>query len=221
MVVENNLVDRYLLGQMDEAEAMAFEDFYAGSAETLAELETSSRLIDSMKRAARADTQGAVTHLTPKLEQRRKAGGLQRMLASPAYGIAASFVALAAVLLAVAGNLRGPATPGPATNVINIPVVTLSPTRGTESGISIGVADAPQVVFALDLGLAAAASYSAALHTLDGDMLWRADGLRPDALQSLTMSIARGTLPSGDYRIIVRADDATGDTLTFPFRIDR
>ncbi len=49
MVVANNLVDRYLLGQMDEAEAMAFEDFYAGDPDTLDELETSAQLIDSMK----------------------------------------------------------------------------------------------------------------------------------------------------------------------------
>ena len=220
MVVENNLVDRYLLGQMDEAEAMAFEDFYAGSAETMAELEASARLIDGMQRAARRGTDGA-TDLLPKLVQPRKRGGLRRVLSSPAYGVAASFVALAAILLAVAGNLRTPAATGPTINAINIPVVTLSPTRGSETGISIAAADAPQVVFALDLGMAAAASYSAALHTLNGDMLWRAVGLHPDELQSLTMSIGRDMLPSGDYRIIVRADDASGDTLTFPFRIDR
>lgn len=227
MVVEENLVDRYLLGKMDETEAMAFEDFYAGSTETLEELETSALLIDGLQSAgggASSATDARVTQLNDKRPPAR--GRVMRMLASPAYGVAASFVALAAVLVAVSGNLRAPDAGSAPGNAINIPVITMSPTRGAavdgaQNGIQIIKGEAEMIVFALDVGMAGNQSYTAALHTRDGDLLWRADGLQPDLLDSLTMSISKGTLPEGDYRIIVRTDNNNGDTLTYPFSITR
>ncbi|MEM7610844.1 MAG: hypothetical protein AAF270_04160 [Pseudomonadota bacterium] len=222
MVEENNLVDRYLLGQMDESEAMAFEDFYAGSPETLEELETSALLIDGMNNANRKPM-GSVTSIGQlKASAPAPTAAARRWFGSPAYGVAASFVAALALLVAGSNYVAlQDARSVASSNIINIPVVTLSPTRGGESGVEVFAGDAPQVVLALDLGLSAAASYSAALQTIDGDHIWRSEGLEPDELQSLTMSIARESLPAGSYRIVVRSEDARNDTLNFPFDIAR
>ena len=213
-VIDENLVDRYLMGQMSEAEAMAFEDFYAGSPETMQELEESAMLIDGMTHLGRDD--GVAT---PIAAAKKKTGSrFLAVMGTPAYGMAASVVALVAVMIAGANNLRDGAASGD-DSLVNIPVVTLSATRGGDAGVEITAGEAPQIVLALDLGIARADSYSASLQSADGSASWHGAGLRPDLLDSLTMSIPRDALPNGDYTMIVRPEADNGDALIFPFTI--
>lgn len=218
MVIADNLVDRYLLGKMDESEAMAFEDFYASDPETLAELETSAMLIDSMRQSGRSGeieaTVGAGGNVVP-LHSR-----IKRFIARPAYGLAASFAAAACAVLLVADNLTG--TPGSDETALmasNFSLVTLAPTRGADTGPEVATRAAGMVVFALDLGMAESPSYAATLHTADGDFLHEFTGLEPDELESLTVSVSEALLPAGGYRFTVRSEGSRGDTLQFPFDI--
>lgn len=218
MVIADNLVDRYLLGKMDESEAMAFEDFYASDPETLADLETSAMLIDSMQRSGRSGdievTAGAGDNVVP-LHTR-----IKRFVAKPAYGLAASFAAAACAVLLVASNLTGmQGGDDTALMASNFSLVTLSATRGADTGPEIAARDGRMVVFALDLGIAESPSYAATLLTADGDFVHEFTGLTPDELESLTVSVPEAQLPAGGYRFTVRSEGERGDTLQFPFDI--
>ena len=219
MVVANNLVDRYLLGQMDEAEAMAFEDFYAGDPETLDELETSAQLIDSMQAAGRRGELRA-EDTTPRnvvpLFSR-----VRNIVASPAYGLAASVAALVAVGALTLGNGAGLGTQdnGQIMASVNTPVVFLAATRGAEDGLLIEAERSGQVVFGLDIGYADASSYSVALHSAAGDLLWESGGLNPNEEQSLSLSLPDALLPAGSYRFTVRPEGAGTEALRFPFEM--
>ena len=218
MVIANNLVDRYLLGRMDETEAMAFEDFYASDPDTLSDLETSALLIDSMQASGRSgelSTADSTRSNVVPIHTR-----IKRFMARPAYGLAASFVAAACAVLLVAGNLTGTGGSNSEDLVAaNFSVVALSPTRGADTGIEIAVREARVAVFLLDLGFADAPSYTATLHTASGDFVREFPGLTPDEVESLNVAVPTALLPAGGYRFTVRAEGERGDTLQFPFDI--
>ncbi len=218
MVIADNLVDRYLLGKMDESEAMAFEDFYASDPETLADLETSAMLIDSMQRSGRSGeievSASAGNNVVP-LHSR-----IKRFVARPAYGIAASFAAAACAVLLVASNMMGTEGANDAELMAsNFSLVMLSATRGADIGPEIATREARMVVFSLDLGFAEAPSYAATLLTADGDFVHEFTGLTPDDAESLTVSVPEAKLPAGGYRFTVRSEGDRGDTMQFPFDI--
>ena len=218
MVIADNLVDRYLLGKMNESEAMAFEDFYASDPETLADLETSAMLIDSMQRSGRSGdidaASGAGGNVIPFATR------IKRFVAKPAYGLAASFAAAACAVLLVASNMPGTSgSDDTSLMAANFSLITLSATRGADTGPEIATRDARLVVFALDLGIAEAPSYAATLLTADGDFVHEFTGLRPDELESLTISVPEAKLPAGGYRFTVRSEGDRGDTMQFPFDI--
>lgn len=217
-VIRENLVDRYLLGQLDESEAMAFEDFYAGSPETLAELEESALLIDGIREVGGADRRGA--RVSKIGGGRRRQGALKRVLGSPRYGVAASLVAAAALAALVLRPM--PAGIGGArTAAINVPIVALSPLRGGSGGLEVAVGDARYVAMALDLGIPESGNYRVSLLDPDGDLLWQADGLRPDDGQSLTFMLPTDVLADGNLRLVARPADGPGATLSFPFFTSR
>ena len=215
-VIENNIVDRYLMGQLSETEAMTFEDFYAGSPETLLDLEQSATLIDSLVSSSRHDDIANVTTFMAKPKPQSR---LAQFFSTPRYSVAASFLAIIALAFAGSAQMRLQNADHESLRAINIPVVTLSATRGGDSGIEIATAHAKQFVLALDLGLAEASNYTAALQYTNGELIWRAEGLVPDELQSLTMAVPSSLMPKGDYRIIVRPSDGQGQALLFPFTI--
>lgn len=217
IVVTNNLVDRYLLGQMDEREAMAFEDFYAGDPETLAELETSAQLIDSMRAAGRRGELEASTpaaaNVVPLFSR------VRRFVATPAYGMAASVVALVAVGAIALNNLQGLTTAGDGMTAMgNVPVVMLGATRGAEDALLVEAPRVGQTLFSLDIGYANADSYSAALQSADGDLLLELGGLTAED-GMLNLLVPDTKLPSGDYMFTVRPEGAGSDALRFPFEM--
>ncbi|MEL7297728.1 MAG: hypothetical protein AAGJ86_08680, partial [Pseudomonadota bacterium] len=170
-VVEDNWVDRYLLGHLTESESMAFEDFYASCPETMTELESSALLIDGLKASANADTTGA-TSLTAARAAKQAQASANNAAPSRWYGMAASFMAGAALLFAGGQMMGGPqANPDTMAAYVNIPVVTLGPSRGNDSGISINGTEAPQVVMQLDVGFDPAPRYSASLQDVDGKLV--------------------------------------------------
>lgn len=223
MVSQQNLVDRYLLGQMSEREAMAFEDFYASDPETLAELETTSQMIDGLRDAQRRGDIEVSATAAPRDNVVSLTSRLKRFVATPAYGMAASLAAVIAMTMSFSGSVLTARDGGGSTMTaaINIPIVTLAPTRGGDGGVQIDAGEADHIVFALDLGIAEAASYSAVVETTDGDSVWQAEGLTPDSLQSVTLAVPKRMLPAGDYRFVVRAQTGSAASIRFPFAILR
>ncbi len=218
MVIAENLVDRYLLGKMDESEAMAFEDFYAGDPETLEDLETSAMLIDSMQASGRSgelSTADSTRSNVVPLHTR-----IKRFVARPAYGLAASFAAAACAVLLVAGNVMGPTgTNTTELMAANVTLIELSPTRGADIGPEVAMREGPVAVVLLDLGGADAPSYSATLHTASGDFVKEVAALTPDEFGILSVVVPIELMPEGGYRFTVRSEGDRGDTLQFPFDI--
>lgn len=219
IVTDENYVDRYLLGHLSESEAMAFEDFYASSPETMTELEDSALLIDGLKSDVSDSPKvtSIATHRQPTTETSSSA---TRIIGSPLYGMAASFVAAAALLVAGGQYLGGSSVNTRTAYSINTPIVTLSASRGGDRGITINSNGADQVGIALDLGgNAIAKSYSAKLQSASGEAILQMAGMNPDELDSLTMIIGSKTLTPGDYQIIVNPENASGSTMQFVFSI--
>lgn len=217
-VIRESLVDRYLLGQLDEAKAMAFEDFYAGSAETLAELEESALLIDGLREISGAERQGSLVAASGT-GRRGPAGTLRRFVGSPVYGAAASLLAAIALVALFAGVSpfgTGSTNDAPAA-AINMPIVTLSPMRGGSEGLEVVVSDSRYVAMELDLGVPEADSYRVSLVDDAGDLLWQGNGLRPGTMASLTFMLPADLLGDGNFRLIARPADGPGQTLTYPF----
>lgn len=218
-VIDLNLVDRYLLGQLSEPEAMAFEDFYAGSPETMAELEDSTLLIESMRQANEmySDRMKPTASLADRYAKPAARG--PRLLTSPWYSLAASVLAIAAVALLATEATRDNAGVTMANN-INVPIIALGASRGNDSkGIEIDSEGVAQVALSLDVGLTPFDSYEATLLTADGREVWRARGLNPNAMQSVTMTLSVDTIPPGDYEIVVTPISAIGDSLRYQFSV--
>ena len=223
LVVENNLVDRYLLGQLSESEAMAFEDFYASSPETMAELEQSAQMIDGFTHLARNSdiTQKTVASLA-EARQRKSQSGVMRMLSSPMYSAAATLVAVAAiVIVGINSQLGGPGGSGDthtaSRTASNFPLATLGATRGSEQGALIELGDAAELVLALDVVGSADRSFTAAVQNANGDLIHKFDNMVPDQFDSLRLLLDAAMIPEGDYRVIVRGETNTANTLTFAF----
>jgi hypothetical protein len=219
-VINDSLVDRYLLGQLDESEAMAFEDFYAGSPETLAELEESALLIAGMREIGGGDIAGPLLAKSGAASAPRGAAArVRRIVGSPVYGIAASLVAVVALAVALGGIARqdGGITGPTRLADVNTPIVVLSPMRGGSDGLEIAVRDSHYVAMALDLGTPEAGEFRVTLLDEAGDLVWQADGLRPDAMDSLTFVLPAGLLDGDAYRLVARPSQDPGQTLTYPF----
>lgn len=221
-VIENNLVDRYLLGQLSETEAMAFEDFYASSPETMAELEQAAQMIDGFTHLARSSDIADKTIANLSAARERKASGITRMLTSPLYSAAATLVAVAALVIVGINSQMGTIPDNAnmqmaSVTSANFPVFTLGATRGSEQGVEIAIGEASELVLTLDVMGSAETSYSAALQSSNGDLIHRFDALYVDAYESLNMRLTTAMVPVGDYRIVVRGQDNVADTLTFVF----
>ncbi|MEN7342090.1 MAG: hypothetical protein AAAFM81_04075 [Pseudomonadota bacterium] len=212
-VVDDNWVDRYLIGQLTESEAMAFEDFYASCSETMTELEETTLLIEGLKR-----TPQSVTDLNSVRAARNAKTAPQPQERSNWLATAASFAAGLAVMFVGAGMLNdssGPEVAGVAASTVTI--VALAPSRGDERGIVVeeDSASAP-IVLSLDVGYDVEDRYSASVQNKQGDIVWQTDSLTPDeATQSLNILLDRSMLPAGEYQVVARPVSGNSSTLYY------
>ncbi len=210
VVVEHNLVDRYLMDQLTEEQAMAFEDFYAGCPETMAELDISERLIRNLKRTDSDDVVVSLDAQRSKNEKNRVA----RFLSSPAYSAAASMVAVAALALLGMNQSIPEAMP---LGTGNVPVEYLDPTRGSDTGLEIAMRGSDSVLLKLDLGLASDEPYQARVIDTDGRSILTIEDLQVDEVNELTVLLRAEATQPGAYRINVR--NVSGETWVFPYTL--
>jgi hypothetical protein len=112
---------------------------------------------------------------------------------------------------------------------INLPVVPLSPERSGEGGAPthrvVLTPETSQVVLSLEIAAGDFPRYRATLRGPRNAALWQADGLVPDALGALHLSLPASLLPEGDLAIEVDGlpnPDQGGRpsaVARFPFRI--
>lgn len=211
---EQQVVDRYLLGQLSTAEREAFEQHYLHCQRCLDRLEEAERFQGAVKRAA------AEAAAEPAGEDEPRGRILPfpaRLLASPRrLGlIAAALVAallLPPALLWRQAHQAGQELAQATRPQVNTPVFHLAAQRGGPGadGPSHIVRLGPEpewIVLSLDLGLAEHAAYRAVL-LRGGEELWQGEGLVPDAAAALTVSFHSSFLEPGDYRLRVEAATA-------------
>ncbi|MEO1582031.1 MAG: hypothetical protein AAFR91_09270 [Pseudomonadota bacterium] len=211
VVVERNLVDRYLMDQLTEEQAMAFEDFYAGCPETMAELDISERLIRNLKHT---DTDDVVVVSLDAQRSKNNKNRVARFLSSPAYSAVASMVAVAALALLGMNQSIPEAMP---LGTGNVPVEYLDPTRGSDTGLEIAMRGSDSVLLKLDLGLASDEAYQARVIDTDGRSILTIKDLQVDDSSALTVLLRAEATQPGAYRINVR--NVSGETWVFPYTL--
>ena len=93
---------------------------------------------------------------------------------------------------------------------LNLPVIELLPvalTRGspTPGGTEVVVAEgARQVALLLVADAAAAAPAAVEIRRAGGEVLWQADGLRPNPLGAYTLGVPASLLAEGEYAVVLR-----------------
>lgn len=211
-VVEHNLVDRYLMGQLTEEQSMAFENFYAGCPDTMEELDLSERLIAGMRQGGQEFT--ATDNIAAFHTQPKKPGVIAGLLSSPLYSAAATFVAVACLGMLSLGAGSGTDSP---LGVGNVPLAYLEATRGAETGFEVAVDGSSEVILNLDLGIAADESYVARVLNANGDLIWTFNDLRVNEEDGLRIILRGDAVVDGRYRVNVR--NSSGETWVFPYTL--
>jgi len=228
---EDRLIRRYLRGRMTAEERAAFEGHFASSAARRDRIAFHRFVLSGGKDEAAA---AAAVH----------ARGAARSHARPSLALLAAGIALA---IAGAWSLRtlrpptrstGPASAGPQVSppasVAEAPSLP-SPGRRViadvllHTGVSRGgegrtpriavPEDASEVVLRAAAPPARAARYEATLRTVDGRLIWRGEGRRPDAAAVAEVVAPRERLSPGDY--VLSLASGRGAATEYFFRVTR
>ncbi len=232
-IEEHQVVDRYLLKQLTGEEAVRFEDHYVHCQQCLDQLEVAEQLQRGFKQAVAVDA--------ARVDVTRRLGvlaWLARRLQSPRAGVVAMVLVAVAVLpaslmildlrrtgrqldeaKATVAQLRRPQ--------INTGLFSFSPQRGAllaeldPSHIVRLAADPEWIVLSLELDLIEHDSYRVTL--LRGKQpVWQSDGLEPNHLDSLALSLNSTWLTAGDYLARVESAGSIGEAIPiaqFSFRV--
>lgn len=201
--IENeDIVRRYSIGQLPAEEAARFEAHYLECADCQQELET-----------FQAMRHGLTVIAAESVASRRIA---PRPASRPLhYAMAAIIAGLAVVPAWLLLNDQG-ATPAVVGNLQVLPVTQL---RSTAENPQAAIRPEPGKPFILmiELDWPDQPAYDVSITDAAGNPVWQGDGLRPNYLDSLTVSIPAGFLEPGVYRAEVRAADRSIGA--FPFEI--
>jgi len=189
------VIERYLKGTLSAGEEQAFEEAYLADPALLEELEVAERLRAGLKDLNAGD---AAERAPPP-----RASWLT-LASSPRYGIAASFVAVAAlasatVLYVQNQGLRAGSGFVAATQTRLLPLVSV---RGAGSPNEIAApAPGEWTVLLLDAGFGDYDAYRAVLARRDGAEVLRLDGLTPTYEGLLALGVPGDLLRPGEYEI--------------------
>lgn len=202
-VVDHNVVDRYLLGQLGQDEQDAFETYYLSCPDTLDELSVTEKLMDSFA----ASALGARARRRPATDSSEKLESVKpRDRTRPWKFATLAASVLAAVTLALPGLQSGSTPDFGGSEDLNIPIITLAATRSTGDARIIELPRAPvRVAIALDLGLANHSTYEVQLINNEKQTIWSAVNLTPDDFAALTFSLPPGILEPGGYEFVAKA----------------
>ena len=202
LIDEQLIPERYLMNQLSDSEAEAFEQHYLSCPDCLARVEIGERFARGMKRMAAQDIAAAAELM--------RAGWLARIArlgTAARFSIASVFLLVFALLpFLYIRNLNQQLTLLQAPQ-INTPILNLSPQRG-----AVPVSTGPShqlrlprepgwVMLALELDVVDRESYAAVLYDTGERPVWRAQGLRANTSDTLTVSLHSTILKAGDYTL--------------------
>lgn len=230
LIAEDELIDRYLSGQVYGAEREGFESHFLLPPERRKKL----RFARSLRRCVAAKGAGEVEVAVESLEEERAAARpferrptfLSTLRArSPALTFS---MAAAALLLLLVGSWVWMSGTWPRREPRRILAVTLSPGLAREGGevtkVKVG-ADSEEVQFRLRLEGDEYRSYSAALLSAEGSTVLTDERLSPepsDGGEAVIFRAPTRALPPGDYQLKlkgVNADGTSESVGSYPFRI--
>ena len=239
-IEDDNLIERYLLGQLAAAEVARFEDHYLDCPECLEKLEFSRRLRDGLKEVAAEDgAQLARTAVLAWLLRRGRAFqagmvvALLTLAVLPLAFLAPQMARLSGESERLAGELARALSPQART-----PVYSLSPERSglrEEPSTRITLRSAPEwVVLALQLPpfqspfqsptSTGAKGFRVRLFGAEAEPLWQSGPLEADASGRVTLSVHSTWLEAADYHLELDAlaeEGETGPVARFAFRVRR
>ncbi len=242
-IEEQQLIDRYLMHQLPAGEARRFEEHYLDCQDCLGQLEVAEKLQRGLKRAVAEDATRIAT-----AQHLGRLAWLGRLLRSPRAGLLVMAFLLVALLPAgllvrnqrqlgrqldhahstlAALRQHQPLAAAVPDRVyepqINTALFSLSAERGTalgdlEPSHIVRLSAAPEwLVLSLELGLVEYDSYQVTLWRGE-QQAWQRQGLEPNYLDSLVLSLHSSWLSAGDYVVRVEAGDAT-PVAHFSFRV--
>lgn len=219
IIEEQQVVDRYLMGQLPAEEAERFEEHYFHCEQCLEQLQVAEKLQRGFKRATAQDV--------AKVAAAQRLGvlaWLARAVRSPQAGLAT--LALAAIALLPAGlmyrQLSGVHQPQINTAVFAMSPERSAPTRDQEPSHVIRLSgNSEWLVLSLELALPEHERYRVTLSRNGEGEVWQRDGLEPDHLDSLGLSLHSDWLRVGDYvaRVEGLAEGGPTHVANFAFRV--
>jgi anti-sigma factor RsiW len=233
LIAEDELIDRYLAGQVYGAERESFESHFLQPPERRKKL----RFARTLRRCVAAKGAGEVEVAVESSEEKREAARpferrptfLSTLRArSPAF---TGSMAAAALLLLLVGSWVWMSSMRPSREPRRIPavtLVTLSPGLARGGGevtkVKVG-ADSEEVQFRLRLEGDEYRSYSAALLSAEGSTVMTDERLIPepsDGGEAVVFHAPARALPPGDYQLKlkgVNADGTSESVGSYPFRV--
>jgi hypothetical protein len=241
------VVERYLAGQLPADEAASFEEHYLDCPDCLDQLEAVRSLrrglatvaAEDAARAPRGDHRwllpaaaALLVALLPAvwlgLETRRLgielAATRDRLDAAQATAVPPSRLAefehrltdQESQIAGLSAELARERAPQP--NALLVPLAVQRSGAGSEPVRLVRPAGAGRIVFALAVGPDDDGPFDLLLRR-DGEILWRGEGLRPDGLGEVRVSLHRDSLPPGAYRLELATPGSRGEAVRYDFRV--
>lgn len=203
-IESHDIIRRYATGRLGDAELERFEAHFLDCVECQGEIE----LFEMMQQGFRDIAAESVT----RIDCRRS-----RPVTPARFALAAAVAALAVVPVWMV--LNEPTLPAamPTGDLPILPVTQLRDAGGDPQAALRPVAGKPFILM-LELDWPEHSSYSVTIRDVHGVAVWQGDGLQPNYLDSLAVSVPPGFLAAGIYRADIVAEDGPS-VGSFPFEI--
>jgi len=226
-----DFLDRYVLGQLSEAESRTTEIAILEKPELIREANVIKDLVTDLRSAhlpRRWRRVGDWQHpqVKNRLDRRRRGRGMWRFLTRPCLGTAASIVCVIGIfgswamwdMQRIPTIVNQPATLAATTNTI---VLRVAQTRGYRPSARLELPGETQVVsVSLDIGTPQNRRYKVSLLDATGEMRWLQRGIIPGGDQILRFVVSSDVLAPGVHRFLVEPIDEPGHRIQLAFQVE-
>lgn len=217
-VEQQQMIDHYLLGKLNEQQADEFEVMCLHDQKMLLELELSEKMLAAFRRA---DEQNllqpihpqSVVHKTSRHSPWPNAIRANAPRTFPVWNYATAAAMILGICLVSSITVFSQRnTPSSAYEPqINTPIFELAQTRSASADPDyiVRISDQPEwLVLTMNLGQIDFDRYRATLLDQNKTLVWQSDGLQPNYQDALTLSLNSAQLAEGNY--VVKIEGLTG-----------
>lgn len=216
--VRLNAAEKYLMGEMPEAQRDEYEEHYFDCPECASELKATVAFMESGKIVARQQelVPAAVAEPGRGRVARPERGGFFAWFAQPAFAGAAFAVLLLAIIFAGYQNtvtipgLKHELAQADAISIVNHFSLLAAGARGDGD---VAVAVRPNEGFALDVDfpvMPAATGFVAQIHDALGNIRFAQPVSVEQAKSTVSVNVPSGVLPAGKYSVVILAQGTEG-----------